>query len=505
MAKRFECPRCGAGVRPDDTQCGRCGEVLVEEDGIETRSTQLPSTVTVEKVISEEQTSIRLGQSDYLSISRQKKLLEERELDLVRRSKELADRETQILASIENLEKDTKSLEESVRRFEADDMGLREREEALKEKEAELEALAAKLDKGMKDLETCNRAAEDNALASEGLDRLFTLREDCERTLREDRKRLRKQVEEDLKARLERMDQMEEQLKAAPASLGEKEAAEGRVSAVAFGVRSESEAIDDATIRNLIRDIDKELREQVASAPKGTKEQRIQTHIEKLDAILDGGIPSHYIVLLNGTAGSMKSTIAYHMLHYNAVKNGIRGMYFSLEQTRDSLIRQMEHLGMLREESKENMMVVDMVDLRKSMKEKEGDWRDILLRYVKNVYAKKSFDLFVLDSLESFKALTEFELTRSDLKDLFDWFNSMNLTTLLISERTMDSLLEEEEDELYLADGAIDLIMKEVEHGKVQRWLRCMKMRGVNVDTRYYAFYHDVEQFNLSVPLVGTS
>jgi len=139
------------------------------------------------------------------------------------------------------------------------------------------------------------------------------------------------------------------------------------------------------------------------------------------------------------------------------------------------------------------------------MKEKEGDWRDILLRYVKNVYAKKSFDLFVLDSLESFKALTEFELTRSDLKDLFDWFNSMNLTTLLISERTMDSLLEEEEDELYLADGAIDLIMKEVEHGKVQRWLRCMKMRGVNVDTRYYAFYHDVEQFNLSVPLVGTS
>jgi KaiC/GvpD/RAD55 family RecA-like ATPase len=81
----------------------------------------------------------------------------------------------------------------------------------------------------------------------------------------------------------------------------------------------------------------------------------------------------------------------------------------------------------------------------------------------------------------------------------------MNLTTLLISERTMNSLLENVEDELYLADGAIELVMKEVDHGKVQRWLRCMKMRGVNIDTRYYAFYHDGGKFNLSVPLVGTS
>jgi len=505
MAKRFECPRCGAGVRPDDTQCGRCGEVLTETDGVETRSVQLPSTVTVDKVISEEQTSIHLGQSDYLSISRQKKLLEEKEHELAKRSKKLADRESHILTSIENLEKDTRSLEESVKRFEADDANLREREKALKEREAELEALAAKLDKGMKELEIYRQAAGDNTLASDGLERLFAIREEYERTLREDRERLRKQVEEELKARLERMDQMEEHLKAAQTSLAEKEAEDEKAPAFALDIGLEGKVIDDATVKELIRDIDKELGEQVASTPKGTKERKVKTHIEKLDLILDGGLPSRHIVLLNGMAGSMKSTIAYHILHHNAVKNGIRGMYFSLEQTRDSLIRQMERLGMPREESKENMMVVDMVDLRKSMKGKEGDWRDILMRYVKNVYAEKSFDLFVLDSLESFKALTDFELTRSDLKDLFDWFNSMNLTTIMISERTMDSLLENVEDELYLADGAIELVMREVEHGKVHRWLRCMKMRGVNIDTRYYAFYHDGEKFNLSVPLVGTS
>ncbi|MDD1769317.1 MAG: AAA family ATPase, partial [Methanomassiliicoccales archaeon] len=466
---------------------------------------QYPSTVTVEKVISEEQTSIHLGQSDYLSISKQKKLLEDKELELAKRGKELADRENQLLASIESLEKDTKSLEESVRRFEADDAGLREREEALREREAELEALAENLDKGVKELEIYRRGPGDKAVESEGLDRLFALRENYERTLREDRERLRKQVDEELKARLERMDQMEKQLKSAQAILAQKEADEGKVPAFAPYVGPEGRVIDDSTMKELIQEIDEELSKRAATAQKGSKERKMKTYIEKLDAILDGGVPSRHIVLLNGTTGSMKSTIAYHILHHNAVKNGIRGMYFSLEQTRDSLIRQMERLGMSREESKENMIIVDMVDLRKSMKEEEGDWRDILMRYVRNVYAEKNFDLFVLDSLESFKALTDFELTRSDLKDLFDWLSSMSLTTLLISERTMNSLLENVEDELYLADGAIELVMKEVDHGKVQRWLRCMKMRGVNIDTRYYAFYHDGEKFNLSVPLVGTS
>lgn len=505
MAKRFECPRCGAGVRPDDTQCGRCGGTLTDSGGTETRSIQYPSTVTVEKVISEEQTSIHLGQSDILSISKQKRLLEEKELELARRSKELADREKQLLASVESLEKDSKSLEESVRRFKADDAGLREREEALGEREEELEALAEKLEKGMKELETYRQSSEERPSESEGLDRLFALREDYERTLREERERLRKQVDEELKDRLERMDQMEKQLKAAQASLEEKEAVGEKTSEPIPDIGPEAEVIDELTMAKLIREIDMELSERAAAAQKVTKERKVKTHIERLDAILDGGIPSRHVVLLNGTAGSMKSTIAYHILHHNAVKNGIRSMYFSLEQTRDSLIRQMERLGMPREESKENMIVVDMVDLRKSMKEEVGDWRDILMRYVKNVCAEKRFDLFVLDSLDSFRAMTDFELTRSDLKDLFDWFNSMNLTTLLISERTMNSLIDNVEDELYLADGAIELFMREVEHGKVQRWMRCMKMRGVNIDTRYYAFYHDGEKFNLSLPLVGTS
>ena len=29
MPRRYECPRCGAGTNPADSQCWRCGELLV--------------------------------------------------------------------------------------------------------------------------------------------------------------------------------------------------------------------------------------------------------------------------------------------------------------------------------------------------------------------------------------------------------------------------------------------------------------------------------------------
>ena len=66
----------------------------------------------------------------------------------------------------------------------------------------------------------------------------------------------------------------------------------------------------------------------------------------------------------------------------------------------------------------------------------------------------------------------------------------------------MDQLLESSQSELYLADGAIELMMRQVDDSKVYRWVRCSKLRGMNIDTRYYALFHDSEQFNLSIPIV---
>jgi KaiC/GvpD/RAD55 family RecA-like ATPase len=198
----------------------------------------------------------------------------------------------------------------------------------------------------------------------------------------------------------------------------------------------------------------------------------------------------------------MKSSLTYSILHNAALYDGVHSMYFSLEQSRASIMKQMARLKMPDPRAAENMMVVDMVDLRMEMQDIRGDWREILLRYVKNVFAERPFQIFVLDSLDSFKAMTDQDFTRQDLKDLFDWFKGLGITVLLITEKPMEKLMESAQSELYLADGAIELMMKQIDESKIQRWVRCPKMRGMNIDTRYYTLFHDGEQFNLTIPIV---
>ncbi len=94
------------------------------------------------------------------------------------------------------------------------------------------------------------------------------------------------------------------------------------------------------------------------------------THIAKLDQVLAGGFPKGGIYLINGPTGALKSTIVYSILFQNAIKRGTSGMFFSLEQDRGSIIRQMEGLGMHRSDLTDKMMIVDLVDLRKKK------WRD---------------------------------------------------------------------------------------------------------------------------------
>ena len=119
-------------------------------------------------------------------------------------------------------------------------------------------------------------------------------------------------------------------------------------------------------------------------------------------------------------------------------------MFFSLEQDRGSIIRQMEGLGMHRSDLTDKMMIVDLVDLRKEMEGQSGDWRQVLIRYVNNVMEAQPFDLLVLDSLESFTAMNQHPFSRTEIQDLFDWLRSLGLTTFVVSE-TPTSLMESED------------------------------------------------------------
>jgi KaiC/GvpD/RAD55 family RecA-like ATPase/exonuclease VII small subunit len=479
------------------------------------RDDDMPSAITVDRVISEEQTHIRLDSSDFTSLSKLRKIIEEKDKEIAAREKAVIEKEKRLQDTFDKMEKDQNQLEDSISLFESDQSSIKVKERALREREQELEQLSEKFDKGIQEIMSLEDKLKTSRITGPDIQKLDDIRKKYGAAVEHEKVKI-KALEEEFGEKLSEKEGLMAELKLAKENLHE---ATHRIEELQRLVKTVQppfmvgEKVEEARARadisekiaELMKVVRPELDIQIgAGIPANRPEILIHTHIDKFDTILGGGIPEGHVVLVNGLPGTMKSTLTYTILHNAALFDGVHSMYFSLEQSRASILRQMARLKMPDPRAAETVTVVDMVDLRKEMQDVRGDWREILLRYVKNVFAVRPFQIFVLDSLDSFKAMADFEFTRQDLKDLFDWFKSLGITVMLITEKPMEKLLESAQSELYLADGAIELMMKQIDESKIQRWMRCPKMRGMNIDTRYYTLFHDGEGFNLSVPIVNS-
>ena len=447
MARVRECPRCGAGVGPDELQCWRCGDMIdarparpVPRGAVGIREARDVVPTKKPKTTGGLHSLTEMQGGPY---------------------KALQDRERELRQEMEALEQEARELERAAERLQAERESMEEKRRELDARERELDALALVIEPALLAVEDLHLRGD---VCSEALGDALEAAQDLSAALEKERTRIRLEIESEMADRLAGISQLESGLKAAHDS-----------------VRPDDEAdrpdVSEIDVQETIRLVAQMAREQ-AEAAMAAEEPPFSTHIEKLDQIMAGGIPRGSVLLLNGPGGSMKTTLAYHMLHH-AAEHGTRGMFLSLEQPRSSLIRQMEGLGMDRQRSVDHLMVSDMVELRRSMEGQKGDWRQIVMRYVSAAVAEKSFQLFVLDSFESFMALSEHAFSRAETKDLFDSFRDLGLTTIMISETPMASLESNEHMELYVADGALELSLFEGADSRIQRWLRCVKLREI--------------------------
>ena len=95
--------------------------------------------------------------------------------------------------------------------------------------------------------------------------------------------------------------------------------------------------------------------------------ERLRTYIQNFDENLQGGIPKNQVVLLTGTPGTMKSSVAYSILYYNALEKGIKSVYMTLEQSRENLLQQMTSLGMDDKRAEDYIQVLDLGLIRKNL------------------------------------------------------------------------------------------------------------------------------------------
>jgi len=247
--------------------------------------------------------------------------------------------------------------------------------------------------------------------------------------------------------------------------------------------------------------------------------KRIKTHIEGFDENMEGGIPEDHIVLLSGTSGTMKSSVAFNIL-YNEALRGEIGMYITLEQSSLSLLKHLVNLEF--DLSKINLVVLSDIsgldDAIKKLKSKKGgllmadvgairkkvkdtrfssgsDWLNAIKNLSKRVKDEANCKLFVLDSLSALYVLSQFEEPRSKLFFIFEFLRDLNLTSFLISEIfTNKGMFTEFGVEEYLADGIIHLQLTE-RYRKVIREIQLVKMRATECNNDIFTLEYKNKKF----------
>ncbi len=242
------------------------------------------------------------------------------------------------------------------------------------------------------------------------------------------------------------------------------------------------------------------------AAERLDEDDRLPTHVDGLDEMLEGGIPSKHVILVCGRAGSMKSSFCYYILHKLAEIEDRKTIYLSLEQSRQSLLRHMKRLGMRKEVATsfmvsdlDDMVVVDMAALRKESEVSgEIDWLNSIINQLRSY--KKSFgaDAVAIDSLSALYSLTTFKNPRSELFFFFEKLRDLDITVLLVSEMYGENLnqfgpygVEE-----FLADGIIHIKTEEYAN-RANLFLGVVKMRETNHPRDYYPLIVDQYGFGI--------
>jgi KaiC/GvpD/RAD55 family RecA-like ATPase len=159
---------------------------------------------------------------------------------------------------------------------------------------------------------------------------------------------------------------------------------------------------------------------------------RYKTYIRGFDEELGGGIPEGHLILVSGTPGTMKSSVAYNILYNNIKHESSQGVYVSLEQSRENLLFQIESLG-LDDIDELKLTILDMAKIRKEIDmTKERPWLDVLKKHL--VYLKESldFDLLVIDSLPVAEMISNVEDERAYLFYFFEWIRDLKVTSFII-------------------------------------------------------------------------
>ncbi len=230
--------------------------------------------------------------------------------------------------------------------------------------------------------------------------------------------------------------------------------------------------------------------------------QRVRTFIEGFDDRIDGGIRKGQIVLLFGAPGTMKSSISMNMLWNNSRRLGLKCLYISLEETKQSLMETMQSLGFWPVDDSK-LLISDIATLRLEHADADSgrDWFKILEEYIEKRIETSGVDILVIDSLNAVFSLKSVQNPRQELFHFFGFLRKMGITSFVISELKPGSEEISAYGEDFLADGTITLRFHQVGEADYQLRIRCLKLRHSKVEHGYLTLIFKDGVFSATPPI----
>lgn len=244
--------------------------------------------------------------------------------------------------------------------------------------------------------------------------------------------------------------------------------------------------------------------EQSQSPPSAVGADPVSTGSSGLDAVLNGGFPAGRTILVTGTPGAGKSTLAMQFLQAG-LESGDRCLYVSTEQTRDEIRSAFESFDF--DLTHDNLAIStihavtndDGDGLRvAALGGDDGrDPGDTFSRQGVINFLRKgvSADRVVLDSVSGLRPMSETadEYRRAVLDIIRLFSDEFGATALLTSEYFRAAAGSTSGVEHIARDNAVQYnthgvvrLWRERVNGEYRRFLDVMKMRGVNHDNRAF-------------------
>jgi len=224
--------------------------------------------------------------------------------------------------------------------------------------------------------------------------------------------------------------------------------------------------------------------------------ERISTGVTRLDSMLGGGYYRGSSVLVSGTAGSGKSSLASHFVHA-ACQRGERCLYLSFEESRDQVVRNMRSISL----DLEPFLRRDLLRLESSRPTAHG--LEMHLAQIHQWVTEYRPRNIVIDPISSLLGAGSLVDTHAMLLRLIDFLKSGGITALFLSLTSGGAELESTG---LTVSSLIDtwIVLRDIElAGERNRGLYVLKSRGMSHSNQIREFLITAEGIRLRDVYVG--